>query len=331
MKIGSVLLAVVLAVSACAPTRPLPDVEQAVVISGIKSHGGTLNVHLSSAYEFPDPSTFGTNGAVWEGVMYVEPRYPHAEGVLAHLYGHLFGGPQNTCVDSEEIPTRWQAEALAAQGIDKPARLHAGRCSPWGNSPEDVGGFAMDWVKALLGLQLVVDRDAGKQYLAGMRDEYFACEVEMLGCHDAVITSYADSSNLAIRKLVRILRDAIREISEVSGENRKIFASTDWGKAANGADHWQATKHDMRKESEELAAATRRLLLPLLRADRLDSYAPGALDITRKQRDDLHHLQGRACDRNLLGRYGIDDTRALSAEVCRLLTWMDGTTQFRPL
>jgi hypothetical protein len=331
MRTASLLVAVVLALPACAPTRTLPSFEQAAVVNGIKSRGGTLKVHLTSAYQFPDPSTFGTKGAVWEGVMYIEPRYPEVEGMLAHLYGHLFGGPQGTCVDSEEIPTRWQAEALAFQGIDTPARFHARRCLPWGTSPDAPAEFAVDWVKALLGLQLVVDRDAKKQFLAGMRDEYFPCEVQMLGCHDAVIASYADSSNPDIRKLVGILRGAIREVSALSAENRKVFASTDWEKGANGANCWQSAKHDPQKQSEQLAAATKQVLLPLLRADRAASYDPGALAITREQRDELHHFQSRACDHALLGGYGLDDSRPMSAEVCRLLAWLDGATQFRPL
>lgn len=322
--------AALVALQACAPTITNFIPQQSVVAEAIRARGGTQRLNLKSAYEFPDPSTFGTKGAAWEGTMYLEPRYSDVGGMHAHLYGHLYGGPGSTCVDTEDIPTRWQAEFLAYNHSNEPARLHAKRCEPWGHPPDDIAGFAMDWAKALLGLQLVIDRDAKKQFSKGLREEYFACGVQMMGCHDAVISTYAESSSPQVRNLVGTLRSVVQEAATASEENRRIFATTDWRQFPKGAEHWQTAKHGLQSQSERLATATRQILVPLLRVDHEASYQPGPLVITNTERDRILHFRGRACDQPLLDEYGVDPSQPMSAEACRLLTWLGNATQLRP-
>lgn len=326
----TLVVAAALAVQACAPTVTNFIPQQSVVVEAIRARGGTQQIKLKSAYEFPDPSTFGTKGAAWEGTMYVEPRYPEVGGMLGHLFGHLYGGPGTTCVDTEEIPTRWQAEFLAHNHINEPARFHAKRCEPWGHPPDDVAGFATDWAKALLGLQLVIDRDAKKQFSKGLREEYFVCGIQLMGCHDAVISAYANSSIPQVRNLVGTLRSVVQEAAAASEENRKLFAVTDWTKFPKGAEHWQTAKRDLRSQSERLATATRQELVPLLRVDHADSYEDAVLTISSSERTRIVDLRRRACEPSILDEFGIDSSRPMSAEACRLLTWLGNATRLRP-
>lgn len=325
-----VLAAAAFALQACAANTATWIPQKALVEEGISKHGGTLRIQMKSSYEFPDPSTFGTNGAAWEGIIYIEPRYPEVEGMMSHLMGHLAGGPGSTCVDSEEIPTRWQAEWLAYNNIRAPSRFHSSRCQPWGRPPDDIAGFATDWVKALLGLQLVLDRDPSKQFLKGIREEYFTCGIQMMGCHAAVVSTYAASSVPEVRELVDTIRSVFEQASLVSEQSRRTFVSTDWSQHSNGGQHWQTTTGDLRAQSERLAVATRRLLLPLLRRDRADHYDEGVLSISRSERDGILRFQRRACEGPILDEYGIDSSRPISLETCRLLTWLGNATQFGP-
>jgi hypothetical protein len=320
--------AAALGLQACSTTSVELIPQKTLIMQGVAARGGTLNMNLKSAYEFPDPSTFGTNGAAWEGTIYLEPRYPEVEGALSHLNGHLYGGPGVTCVDTEAIPTRWQAEYLVYNKVRAPAHFHSNRCRPWGGSPDDIGGFAVDWVKALLGIQLVIDRDPAKQF-SGLREEYFRCGVEMMACHDAIIATYSSSKVSQIRELAATLRSAIAEAGAVSEENRRIFSGTDWAQESNGAERWRSARRDYGRTSTKLASAIRDSLVPLLRADESSGYGKSHLTITEKERSRILDFQRRACKAPLLEEYGIDRSRPASAEACELLTWLGGATQPR--
>lgn len=189
---------------------------------------------------------------------------------------------------------------------------------------DDVAGFVQEVFAGVASLQLSVDANPVRQYLADPDGKDFRERAAMQACGERVITSFVASSDPWIRELARPMATLLADARTAEAKAEAVFRQTDWNSVGDvdaRAKRWSEVRPSTFGLSQRGSALVGSIVAVLREDGRMD-IGPGTLRISSDGRETALRDRGRLTDLTIMVELGIDPGGPLSTAARKVLKWL---------
>jgi hypothetical protein len=215
-----------------------------------------------------------------------------------------------------------QMESADVGPVAKPTTLDTGCMAKFG--ADNLAGFVQEWFDVIAALQLSVDANPVRQFVSDPEGRHMDERLAVQLCSAQILAAFRESRDARIKELANDTAVLLADAANAEKSIAQRFRATDWsavGSLDAQARRWSEIRPSTRSLSERGAALIERIV-PLLREDGRSTYGPGALRISRADREVALRHRGRLTDLTIMVELDIDPGGPLSMTARKVLKWL---------